>query len=77
MSLLARARGRDRGRRPDLPAADGEPWFTPETLASHLQVSERTVRNWVRQGRLPSYKIGRSRRFDPADVERFLARCRE
>lgn len=41
-----------------------------------LQISERTVRNWVRRGELPSYKIGSIRRFDPADVEAFLARYR-
>jgi excisionase family DNA binding protein len=42
-----------------------EAWFTPETLAAYLQVSDRQVRNWVSEGLLVSYKIGSSRRFDP------------
>jgi predicted site-specific integrase-resolvase len=32
--------------------AERRPWFTPETLANHLQVSQRMVRKWVQQGRL-------------------------
>jgi excisionase family DNA binding protein len=52
-------------------------WFTPESLASHLQVSERMVRKWVAQGRLRSYKLDGCRRFDPADVDAFVAQFRD
>ncbi|MFN8215213.1 MAG: helix-turn-helix domain-containing protein [Solirubrobacterales bacterium] len=52
--------------------SDERTWFTPETLAARLQVSERMVRKWVAQGRLRSYKIDSCRRFDPADVDAFL-----
>lgn len=52
-------------------------WFTPETLAAYLQVSDRQVRNWVSEGLLVSYKIGSSRRFDPADVDAFVAQFRD
>lgn len=52
-------------------------WYTTQTLARELDVSERAVREWVRQGKLASYKIGRSRRFKPADVEAFLTQFRE
>jgi excisionase family DNA binding protein len=45
-------------------------------LAKRLKVSERTVRNWVSSGQ-PSYKIGSSRRFDPADVAAFLSGFRQ
>lgn len=55
------------------PAGDERTWFTPETLAAHLRVSERMVRKWVAQGRLRSYKIDGCRRFDPTDVDAFLA----
>jgi excisionase family DNA binding protein len=54
-----------------------EAWFTPETLAAYLQVSDRQVRNWVSEGLLASYKIGSSRRFDPADVDAFVAQFRD
>jgi excisionase family DNA binding protein len=52
-------------------------FFTERTLADFLAVSDRTVRNWIRRGDLPSYKLGAARRIDPADVEDFLARHRD
>jgi excisionase family DNA binding protein len=52
-------------------------FFTERTLASFLAVSDRTIRNWIRRGELPSYKLGASRRIDPADVDDFLARHRD
>ena len=52
-------------------------FFTERTLAAYLAVSDRTIRNWIRRGELPSYKLGAARRIDPADVEDFLARHRE
>jgi excisionase family DNA binding protein len=56
----------------------GEPiFFTERSLAAYLAVSDRTVRNWIRRGELPSYKLGASRRIDPADVAAFLEQRRE
>lgn len=55
----------------------GRSWYTPATLAKRLNVSERTVRNWVSSGKLPSYKIGRMRRIDPDDVDAFMAQFRQ
>jgi excisionase family DNA binding protein len=55
----------------------GPTFFTERTLAAYLSVSDRTIRNWIRRGELASYKLGASRRIDPADVENFLARHRE
>jgi excisionase family DNA binding protein len=52
-------------------------FFTERTLADFLAVSDRTVRNWIRRGDLPSYKFGAARRIDPADVKRFLDRHRD
>ena len=52
-------------------------FFTERTLADFLAVSDRTVRNWIRRGELPSYKRGAARRIDPADVDDFLARHRD
>jgi len=57
--------------------APGPAFFTERTLAAYLSVSGRTIRNWIRRGELPSYKLGASRRIDPADVEDFLARHRD
>jgi excisionase family DNA binding protein len=52
-------------------------FFTERSLAAYLAVSDRTIRNWIRRGDLPSYKLGAARRIDPADVETFLARHRD
>jgi excisionase family DNA binding protein len=55
----------------------GPTFFTERTLAAYLAVSDRTIRNWIRCGELPSYKLGAARRIDPADVEDFLTRHRD
>ena len=57
--------------------ATGPSFYTERTLAEFLAVSDRTIRNWIRRGELPSYKLGAARRIDPTDVEDFLARHRD
>lgn len=52
-------------------------FFTERSLAAYLAVSDRTIRNWIRRGELPSYKLGAARRIDPADVDAFLEFRRE
>jgi excisionase family DNA binding protein len=52
-------------------------FFTERTLAAYLAVSDRTIRNWIRRGELPSYKLGASRRINPSDVDAFLEARRE
>ena len=56
---------------------EGLAFYTERSLADYLAVSDRTIRNWIRRGELASYKLGASRRIDPADVEDFLARHRD
>lgn len=58
-------------------SAQAEPFFTERTLAAYLAVSDRTIRNWIRRGELPSYKLGAARRIDPADVDAFLEARRD
>lgn len=66
------------GGKEGMQAKSGKPiFFTERSLAAYLAVSDRTVRNWIRRGELPSYKLGASRRIDPADVEIFLSRHRD
>jgi excisionase family DNA binding protein len=48
-------------------------WFTTDTLAAYLHVSDRMIRKWVAEGRLRSYKLDGCRRFDPGDVNTFVA----
>ena len=52
------------------------PFFTPKTLAEYLSVSERTIRQMLADGRIPSYRVEGVRRIDPHDVDAYLARDR-
>jgi excisionase family DNA binding protein len=45
-------------------------------VAARLGVTVRMVRRLVSQRRIPHLKVGGHIRFDPADVERFIERCR-
>lgn len=56
---------------------NGEAFFTERSLAAYLAVSDRTIRNWIRCGDLPSYKLGAARRIDPTDVRNFLSRHKD
>jgi excisionase family DNA binding protein len=60
-----------------LTQAERRPFFTPKTLAAYLALSERTVREMLRRGALPSYRVGGARRIDPSDVDSYLAGRRE
>jgi len=37
-------------------------------VADRLQVSKRTVRRWIAEGRLPVVRLGRAVRIRPADL---------
>jgi excisionase family DNA binding protein len=52
-------------------------FYTTKSLAQRLSVTERTVRNLLASGEIPSYTIGTARRIDPADVDRYLASRRD
>lgn len=46
--------------------------LTPEQVAEHLQVQQRTVQDWLRSGTLPGMKLGRLWRIRREDLEGFL-----
>lgn len=53
---------------------DTEQWMTRAEVASYLRVTVRTVDDYVRQGRLPRFRISdtRSARFRVEDVRALL-----
>jgi excisionase family DNA binding protein len=57
-------------------AAGRRALLTPRGLAEYLSLSERTVRELLRTGEVPSYKVAGARRIDPDDVDEWLAKCR-
>ena len=46
--------------------------LTPTEVANHLQVTERTVTQWLRRGHLRGFKIGKEWRISAHDLENFL-----
>jgi excisionase family DNA binding protein len=56
---------------------DREEFYTRADLCRLLQVTERTVDKLLARGEIRSYKIGGSRRIDPADLAHYLAAQRD
>ncbi len=53
--------------------------FTVQQVAERMQVSERTVFNWLRAGRLKGYRLGGRKagwRIEEPDLDRFRAELR-
>lgn len=48
------------------------PLMTIKEVAEYLKVSEATVWRWVKSGKLPSAKIGRTRRVKIEDVIKII-----
>lgn len=53
------------------------PFYTPKTLAKRLAVSERQALKMLAERKIASYRVERSRRIDPDDVDFYLARRRD
>jgi excisionase family DNA binding protein len=49
-----------------------ERFYTVEEVAERLQVSDQTVRRWVKFGKLAAYKPGKELRIRFGDLEQFL-----
>jgi len=64
------------GRPTAIGASGRRALLTPRGLAQYLTLSERTVRELLRTGELPSYKVAGARHIDPDDVDAWLARRR-
>lgn len=74
-NVITRAKGFGRASgatAPPLPSARRN-FFTPRSLAEYLSLSDRTVRELLRVGQIPSYKVAGSRRIHPDDVDSWLA----
>jgi len=47
-------------------------WLRTEETAEYLRTSPAQIRNWVYQGRLKAYRLGRSLRFKKAELDLLL-----
>lgn len=52
--------------------ATPEKWVNLEDIAGHLSVSADTVRNWIKDGKLPFYRAGKRYKFRISEVDAWL-----
>ena len=45
-------------------------------VADFLQLNETTIYSWAQQGTLPGFKLGRTWRFRPSEIEAWLEQRR-
>lgn len=50
--------------------------YTPQQAAEILAISEKTLMNWLRAGKIKGVKIGRLWRIMEQDLEEFLRKNR-
>ena len=53
-----------------------ERWVNLSDVAKHLSVSQDTVRNWIKSGKLPFYKAGKQYKFKISEVDRWVTEGR-
>lgn len=46
--------------------------MTLPEVADFLQISLRSAYGWVKEGKLPGFKVGAAWRFDRADIDRWV-----
>jgi excisionase family DNA binding protein len=46
--------------------------MTVAEIASVLKLNEQTIRNWINDGKLPAYQLGRRVRIGRSDFQRFV-----
>jgi len=51
-------------------------FMTVGDIARDLGVAEDTVRSWIRERKLPAYRVGKEYRIKIVDYERFLEQRR-
>ncbi len=51
-------------------------FLTVEDIARDLSVAEDTVRSWIREKKLPAYRVGKEYRIKIIDYEHFLEQRR-
>lgn len=47
-------------------------YYTTKELADMLQLTERGIQKWIREGKLVAYKMGREYRIEEKDFRAFM-----
>ncbi len=51
-------------------------WVNLKDIAEHLSISQDTVRTWIKEGKLPFYKAGKSYKFKISEVDEWVCEGR-
>jgi putative molybdopterin biosynthesis protein len=51
--------------------------YTTDEVARHLNVSRRSVQQWIKAGKLAAMRFGRQYRIEAKDLESFKARAKQ
>ena len=51
-------------------------FFSPNELAAYLKVTPACIYMWVKRGKIPYHRIGKSLRFAKADIQALLKKSR-
>ena len=49
-----------------------EKWVNLADVAEHLSVSQDTIRNWLKSGKIPTYKAGKQYKFRLSEIDKLL-----
>lgn len=54
------------------PGNKADPLWTAEEVAAYLRISDNTVNQWAKIGRIPVVKVGSLNRFRKSVIDRWL-----
>ena len=57
-------------------SANLQSFLTPQEVSDLLRISIHTVRRWIKEGKLPAYKVGRAWRIRKVDLDEWLSQQR-
>ena len=49
-----------------------EKWVNLEDVAKHLSISQDTVRTWIKEGKLPYYRAGKTYKFKISEIDEWV-----
>ena len=52
--------------------ADNEKWSTIDEVAEYLRVTKDTIRAWIRENKIPNYKVGKQYRFKLSEIDEWV-----
>ena len=49
-----------------------ENWSTIDEVADYLRVTKDTIRAWIRESKIPSYRVGKQYRFKLSEIDEWV-----